>query len=236
MTVLVQPCRHDAAKYAVTNWHYSRCMPRGRLVTFGAWEADRFIGAVIFARGATPQLLNPYGLTQSEGCELVRVALTRHDAPVTEIVAKAIRLLKATNPGLRLIVSFSDTAQGHHGGIYQAGNWIYTGQSMHHRIRLHGELIHPRTLGTRYGIGGQSIPWLRTHVDPAAERVDVPGKHRYLYPLDRGMRRQVAPLALAYPARVESCDGSVHGDTPPDLGGEVGSSPTRRSHRELVAS
>lgn len=38
--------------------------------------------------------------------------------------------------------------------------------------------------------------------------------NRYLYPLDRAMRRQIAPLAQPYPKR-ETCGPSVEGDTPP---------------------
>ena len=46
----------------------------------------------------------------------------------------------------------------------------------------------------------RNVDWLRVHVDPQAEAVTVQGKHRYLYPLDRAMRRRILPLALPYPA------------------------------------
>ena len=224
MTVEVAPCTYEAAKHAVMNWHYSQQMPAGKLLRYGVWESDRFAGAVLYGRGATPQLGSPYGLDQTEICELVRVALrSGHATATSAVIARTMKLLKHGNPGLRLIVSFADTMQGHHGGIYQAGNWIYCGQSLHHRIRLHGVLIHPRSLGAKYGPGGQSIPWLRARVDPCAERVNVPGKHRYLYPLDRGMRRQILPLSLPYPHAVEGLE--VSRDASSDQG-QVRSLPT----------
>ena len=65
----------------------------------------------------------------------------------------------------------------------------------------HGRIEHPRSLHHRYGVGGQSIPWLRAHVDPNAERVETARKHKYLYPLDDDMRRQIEPLRKPYPKR-----------------------------------
>ena len=129
MTLKVAPIEHKAAEFAVKNWHYSQTMPIGKLILFGVWENDKYIGAVMYGRGASPQLGSAFGLTQTECCELVRVALTTHEAPVTQIVSLTIKELKKTNPGLRLIISFADPEQSHHGGIYQAGNWIYNGRS-----------------------------------------------------------------------------------------------------------
>ncbi len=223
----VGPVGFDAAKYACTRWHYSGCTPAGKLIKLGVWEGDRFTGVVIFSRGATPNLPKPYGLTQAECCELTRVALREHDVPVSQALVRAIRYLRDTNPGLRLIVSFADQAQGHHGGIYQATNWVYTGTTGEQRyFRVRGQTFHPRSLGAKYGKGGQSLPWLQAHVDSRARYVDVPGKHRYLFPLDRRMRKQVAHLSLPYPARaVEASDGDAPGFRP----GGAGSIPANRS-------
>ena len=68
-------CSHEAARYSVLQWHYSKRMPIGRIVKFGVWEDGDFIGAILFARGASPHLGDKYGLQQTEVCELVRVAL-----------------------------------------------------------------------------------------------------------------------------------------------------------------
>lgn len=168
-------------------------------VEFGVWEDDVFVGAVVYALGAAPSIGRPFGLQQTEVCELVRVALNTHESPVTMILAKTFKLLHARSPGLRLLVSFADSAHGHHGGIYQAGNWIYIGSKGYHVYRVNGEDVHPKTLHSRYGKGGQSIPWLRAHVDPRATRVHTPEKHKYVLPLDKRMRKRVLPLALPYP-------------------------------------
>lgn len=225
MTLVVAPCSAKAARYAVEHWHYSKRMPMPPLVCFGAWEDGKYVGAVIFGRGANKDLFTPYGLDVTEGAELVRVALRRHVAPVSQIVAQAVRSLRRNNPGLRLLVSFADPYHGHHGGIYQALGWIYTGQCpADTRYRdtagrvYHSRLVSPSGWRTQYG--------KRTRVPRTGdlEMFKIPGKHRYVLPLDRKIRKQLAPLARPYPR-----GRSVEGDTPAVLAGEVGSTPTDRS-------
>ena len=163
---------------------------------------------------------NPYGLTGTETCELTRIALTKHIAPVSRIVAIAIRFLAKKCPGLRLVVSFADVAQGHHGGVYQAGNWIYVGGVDTHKYIVHGVGIHPKSLHAKYGVGGQSIPWLKKNVDPKAARVSSGFKHRYLMPLDLEMRSKVIKLAKPYPKRLTRAKGQDVG-YPLTLGGST---------------
>ena len=197
--LLVARCPYDAARFAVEHWHYTRTMPPATVVHYGAWEDGRFVGAVLFGHGANWNMLAPFGLDASRGLELTRVALRDHGAPVTQIIGWAIRMLRRARPGLRLLVSYADTARGHHGGIYQAGNWIYLGAASYTALRLHGELVHRRSVLNRYG--SSSLDWLRANVDPYADVVPGAPKHRYVYPLDRVMRRQLQGIAQPYPGR-----------------------------------
>lgn len=159
--------------------------------------------ALCFLEGElAPNLLRRYGLKQSQGCELVRIALKEHVAPVSQIMAVAIRFLKQQSPNLRLIVSFADQSQGHHGGIYQANNWIYTGTSEPSTFYLvNGRLRHPRSIGAM-GLS-VTISEIRKKLDPKAKSVAVPGKHRYLMPLNKKMRKQIIKLSKPYPKRKE---------------------------------
>ncbi|WP_183282326.1 Mom family adenine methylcarbamoylation protein [Cupriavidus alkaliphilus] len=192
-------CTHEAAKYAVETWHYSHRMPMPPLVKVGVWERGKFIGCVLFARGASPHLGRPYGLTPFEVCELVRIALTKHETPVSRIVAIAIKFLRKNSPNLRLIVSFADTRQGHHGGIYQAGNWIYAGRSAVCREFYHeGRWKHNRE------VSGGAFGGSRRVADPSKlPQRKSEGKYRYLLPLDKEMRLRLEHLALPYPKRSE---------------------------------
>lgn len=200
MTFTVAPCTHQAAKFAVMNWHYSRAMPVGKIVKYGVWENNQFIGAILFARGAAPDLGKPYNLDQTQICELVRIALTNHETPVSQLMSHSIQQLKQSNPNLRLIVSFADMEHKHHGGIYQATNWIYAGKTKPVKALMlaNGQMIQRRAFtGQQFGQGKQS----RRPIPKGAIWKDVKPKHRYLYPLDRNMRKQVTKLAQPYPTR-----------------------------------
>jgi hypothetical protein len=145
--------------------------------------------------------------------ELARVALRDHATPVSRIIAITLRMLKRHCPGLRLIISLADPYQGHHGGIYQAGNWTYTGETGGGRFfRVNGKIVHPRTIGSRKL--PQTIDGAR-RLDPRAQAVQMPGKHRYLMPLDNEMRERIKQLAKPYPTRGKQAT-SEH---PSDSGG-----------------
>lgn len=217
MSLRLDWCSHEAAKWAVEHWHYSRAMPAGKLTRIGVWEEGQYIGCVLFGRGAAIHIASPFGLQQTQVCELVRVALKGHKTRVSRILAIALRMLKRAQPGLRLVVSFADSQQGHHGGIYQANGWLYLGGRRDRAYRLHGHLHHPKTLHTRYGTGGQSVAWLRANIDPDAEQVMMADKHKYVYPLDAAMRAQLQLLAKPYPRRQP-----LESEGPSDQGGNEG--------------
>jgi hypothetical protein len=157
---------------------------------------------VLFSRGANNNLLKPFGLAQTEGCELTRVALRDHVTPVSRVIAVALRFLRSQSPGLRLVVSFADPSAGHHGGIYQAGGWVYTGQQEPTQKYLapDGKILHRRMVsadGNAFAYGKKIKVWKFSD----CQILDQPGKHRYLMPLDDAMRAQVAPLSKPYPKR-----------------------------------
>lgn len=217
-------CDHKAAKYAVEHWHYSCRMPFGKTVRVGVWENGQFIGCVLFGYSATPTVAKGAGLPQTEIAELTRIALRDHQTPVSRIVAIAVKLLRQENPGLRLIVSFADADEDRHGGIYQAGNWVYTGLSMQGQKNgyiVHGRFIHCRTADQK---GRNTLDWVQQNLDSNATVHLTKGKHRYLMPLDDAMRQTIAPLAKPYPKRVRSDTsdtpglpaGKGRGSTDPD--------------------
>jgi len=190
-------CSYKAAKYAVMHWHYSKCMPVGKLVKIGVWEGGQFIGCVLFGRGATQFAGRQYGLGSTEVCELVRIALCKHAAPVSQVAASAVRILRHANPGLRLIISFADPDQGHNGTIYQAMNWLYAGVGQGSREFFHdGRWKHNREVTS----GAFGKPRKIADYGSLPSRATT-GKHKYLYPLDRAMRRQIEPLRKPYPKR-----------------------------------
>ncbi len=201
--LVVDWCSYEAAKWAVMKWHYSGLMPstRTKPVKLGMWENNDFIGCVIFTMGVSASLAKPYGLGRFEVCELQRVALRDHITPTTKIISHSIRKIRRQSPGLRLIVSFADPYWGHRGIVYAAGNWFYSGMTSpsHVFIDRAGKECHPRTVksGGSYDKFGNTMRALEGMV----KREKRPAKYRYLYPLDRAMRKQILPLAQPYPKR-----------------------------------
>jgi len=195
-------CSHEAAKYAVEHWHYSKSLPAGKMVKIGAWEDQKFIGVILFSCGANRNIGSPYGLKQIEVCELVRVALTKHLTPVSRILAIAMKMLHGQSPGVKLIVSYADQNQDHHGGIYQAGNWVYVGQTgkdtnsycSDWSVKMpNGVLMHRKTYASKYG--------KQKPKDIGLEYVINLPKHKYLYPLTPEIKAKIESLRKPYPKR-----------------------------------
>ena len=118
---------------------------------------------------------------------------------MSRILALALKFLRSQSIGVRLVVSFADPSEGHHGGIYQAANWVYTGTSAsNYEWRLNGKRLNKRAYtGQQSGQGQASI----AKVPKNAIKVSLPGKHRYLMPLDAEMRERILPLSKPYPKR-----------------------------------
>ena len=216
-------CSYTAAKYAVEHWHYSRRMPRNKLARIGVWEDGTFVGAVIYGVGAGNSTDGRrFGLArQFEMAELVRVALRERRSPTSRILAISLRMIRREYPQLRLITSFADEGEGHIGTIYQASGWLYLGRKTESNAYyiINGKKEFPRTLYDRYG--GQSIPWIREHLDSSARRCAAIRYH-YVYPLDSVLQHRIACMTQPYPKRPK--DSS---EPPGDQPGEGGAAPTR---------
>lgn len=186
-------CNRKAMEYAVMNWHYSKRLPSGKLASVGVWEAGVFCGCVVFGRGGAQHIGTPYGLDQSKVCELVRVALGNHQTPTSRIISIALKMIAKEFCGIRLVVSYADSAQSHLGIIYQATNWIYVGVSKGDtEVLINGKWCH-RSRRPSAGL-------------PKRKMGD---KYKYLMPLDAEMRAQILPLAKPYPKRAGSADSGT---------------------------
>ena len=192
---------HEAAKYACEHWHYSKCLPTGKLVKVGAWENNKFIGVVLFSYGANNNGAKSFDLNQDQACELTRVALTKHETPVSRILSIAIKHLKKQSPGIKLIFSYADkTNQNHFGTIYQANGWIYLGERKTSDkgayYIINGKKMHGRSARAKYK-SEKYFPKGWKH-SPSET------KHIYIYILDEEYK--LMKEAKPYPKRASSKD------------------------------
>lgn len=196
--LIVAPASYDACKYACKNFHYSKSVPGGKLVKHGVWEGGKFKGVVLYGDTASASMHTPYGLDYTQVCELRRVALINHEHTVTEIISKSLKLLKKNNPNLELVVSYADQEQEHLGIIYQAGNWIYEGETKPtSAFLINGKKVHGRTVNNVYGCS--KMEYLRKNVDKNVRKVKNKPKFKYLMPLTKRARRKFEYLHKDYP-------------------------------------
>ena len=189
-------CDHEAAKFAVDNWHYSEVLPPIKNVYFGVWECGDFIGSVVYSRPASAAMGDIFGLDADEFAELSRVALADHEHPVSQIVPITIKLLQQKDTGLKTLFSYADPVQDHYGGIYQAMNWIYIGQTEPTRIGVrNGERYHSRTISRKIEMGHLT----REQANQQFTFEKAPGKYKYVYPLDEQVRQKALKHREPYP-------------------------------------
>ena len=149
-SLYIDYCSHKVAVYSVLRWHYSRRMPKSKLVRFGVWEYGKFKGAIIYGLGANPKSGAFLGISNFECPELVRVALDNHDNAVSKIVSFTLKKMKKDFPNIKAIVSYADPEKNHKGGIYQAMNWTYIGKTSSSKIYIeNGKEIHSKTISDR---------------------------------------------------------------------------------------
>jgi hypothetical protein len=114
---------------------------------------------------------------------------------LSHFLASSIKLVRAEHPEFPLLMSLADPSQGHHGGIYQATNWVYGGLSASGGpsfIIIDGVRWHPRKVGHRFG-----------HCDPTrlresgytVETIPRIRKYVYWYPQTRVARKTLNTLS-----------------------------------------
>ena len=108
--------------------HYSGRIP-SITYSFGWIIDDKLVAVCTFGKPASPQLC--FGVCgkeyQDKVFELNRLCrIDELEEQLSQFVSACLRRLSVYN---LIIVSYSDTAMNHHGYIYQACNFIYTGMT-----------------------------------------------------------------------------------------------------------
>ena len=176
----------------VLRYHYT-----GRKVgcryAFGLFDQDEIIGCVCYSVPASYTLCKgvcgeQYKKDVLELSRLVIVNSLKNAASF--LVAKSICMMEN-----QVLVSYADPNVGHVGYVYQATNWIYTGQGNSEPCWL-----HPKTK--------QVISKTRRHIDQKAEKLGLnwkdlikqpqEGKHRYVCFAGAKAYKKRAKKALRY--------------------------------------
>lgn len=189
----------DAVKYACLNFHYAKRVPV-IAIAYNVYENDVWCGVICYGWGANRFIASSYNKWNGQVLELVRVALNGKQKTTSECLSATLKELKNDAPCVDLIVSYADVDQEHKGIIYQATNWIYTGlvnDGGRANFIIHGKKIHPRSVHSKNW--KESVEWLRDNVDKNVKLEMTKGKHKYLYALNKKMKRQIEKLSVVYP-------------------------------------
>lgn len=101
---------------------------------------------------------------------------------LSSFVAWSLRFLKFRT-SVPFVLSYADTTQLHHGGIYQALNFVYIGATSSRLMGFNcpdGSFVHRRTAYDRFGT--HSIPII-AKIKPHWVPVYGEPKHLYIFPL-----------------------------------------------------
>ena len=176
--LLIAPIDYKGAKFACENFHYSKTIPAGKAFMLGVWENDKYIGCVVYSRGANCHMSKYFGLPTNQISELSRVALREHKTAVSKILSISLKLLRKHCPDLKLIFSYSDiTNQGHQGGIYRADNWTLLNKSVSKsgHVKFAGKIVHYRSINAKFKSKKNIPPEL------LAQFEKLPPQEKYLF-------------------------------------------------------
>lgn len=194
----------------VTKKHYSR---RASIFWAGfGLEIDGMIeGVCVYGQPSPPIQKHAFKDRDFQLFELSRLVIqTKQKNAASFLVGNSLKML----PSPCAVVSYADTEQGHSGIVYQATNWIYTGETKSHdkAYIVDGKRVHPMTLRDR----GITDP-TRWAKENGIEMVKPMGKHRYFHiaaPDKRTKAKMICQLSYPIIPNYPKSDRSRYDDGP----------------------
>ena len=157
--------------------HYAKTIP-SIMYCFGLYEGSKLIAVCSWGNGS----INLSGSIVKKHQNIKHFELNRLVAhklqknALSYFVSRCIKMM----PKPSILVSYADANQKHHGYIYQATNWLYTGLTKPEKRyynNINGKKIHVHSLWD-YNNGSRATDNL-----PDFIKVDIEdyGKHRYVF-------------------------------------------------------
>jgi len=163
------------------NVHYAARLPMAIEYSFGLFKKDNSIqGVCTFGPTAPPVPLTLFGTYEKYKVrELTRLVVNDglEKNALSFFVSQCLSML----PSPIVIISFADSSMGHHGYIYQATNWLYTGIGGAGSVYRdsNGKELHALTIGDRAEVMGITV---KEYVEKFNIKItEAEGKYRYLY-------------------------------------------------------
>ena len=189
--MIVVPTTKSVCDEFISRKHYSHRPPiftRG----FALVEGDMIEGVVTFSPPSPQLSKHAFENRDFIFWELSRLVVqTPTKNAASFLIGNALKQLPSC-----ALVSFADTLHDHCGIVYQATNWLYTGQttSHDHLYLVNGETLHAMTLRDR-GITNPK-QWAREN---GIETIKPKPKHRYFTYVGNKREKRHMARRLKYP-------------------------------------
>jgi hypothetical protein len=149
--ISIVPIPVDVAYQLVSNYHYSRVMPKLTSVCFGGEISGELVAIMTLGWGVRPlhtiRKLFP-GLEPKDYFEIGKMCLI-DDLPRNSesfFMSKVVKEVRRLYPEKKLIFTWADGIMGKPGYVYQAANFYYGGFIWTDTyVTDEGEKVHPRT-------------------------------------------------------------------------------------------
>jgi hypothetical protein len=136
----------------ILNEHYSHRLPTGTCLVVGIRDEKNKVLACCYFSSITAAQWKEKVVELSRLVKLPNVLIQ-----LTQLISYGLKVLK--KKGYDLVISYADSNQNHHGGIYQAASWNYHGkreQNLNGFI-IDGEFVHRRSLYSKYGTSSSKL-------------------------------------------------------------------------------
>jgi len=182
---------HDCREWLLFK-HYAKRIPPIEFA-FGLFDGLQMVGVCTFATPVSNPLRSLFG--DFKLMELNRL-VTNDDLPKNATSFFVSQSLKQI-PKPMVVVSYADTSQNHHGFIYQATNFLYTGLSAKFKdYYVKGmEHLHNGTIMDMSRGKENRVQWLRDKFGDDLYMRERARKHRYFYFVaDKREKKQMMKL------------------------------------------
>tara|TARA_R100001224_G_C3995211_1_gene140677 strand:- start:205 stop:789 length:585 start_codon:yes stop_codon:yes gene_type:complete len=186
----LEKASYKAVKYACLKFHYAKTVPIIN-ISYSVFNGkNQWCGVICFGNGANYNLGKKYELVSGQFLELTRVALNGLQESTSKCVSLSIKMIKKNKPLVNLLISYADKGQNHIGVIYQATNWIYVDETESSGIEVFykGKWRHDRIQSN-----------IKKEIWCRLEKRKKSGKYKYLYPLNKNIRKKVIKYKKDYP-------------------------------------
>lgn len=187
--------RNDEAYELIVKYHYSKRIPAnvqfiGTLHEGGGLFGDSGnpVAALCFSIPPTRWSLPVWELSRlvrREECEGI---------PLTNLISQSCQRVKDR---IDLVISFADWTHGHHGGVYQAASWLYSGKRKRRMdgLIIDGKFVPGRSCNSTWGTSSPSLLADKLRHSEIVPHYDE-GKHLYWRALNKTGRKKAEALGL----------------------------------------